>query len=343
MKPVFRIIFLFVFITNNFAADEKPLKLDEVLSVIRSNMVDSSEAELSNSAALGLIRELGTKVQLVNSAVTNEAAAAEFPDPISKVTVYEKNFGYVRVKNVDERLADEFKRRITQLLSSNKVAGLIIDLRFAGGTNYQAAARVAETFANAGEPLVKLGDEQLTAKAPAAFARMPIAVLVNGETTAAAEALAGILREAAAALLIGGKTAGEARLYEVFTLSTGHKLRVGKVPVIVGRAKAIPSSGVVPDIEVKISPEEDGAFYQDPFRERTWYAESGRTNEFSSFIQSRPRSEAELVRRHRNEDREMEEAPAVVRGSAEVTVITDPTLARALDFLKGISIWQPRR
>jgi hypothetical protein len=39
----------------------------------------------------------------------------------------------------------------------------------------------------------------------------------------------------------------------------------------------------------------------------------------------------------------MDDAPAVPRASAEVAVITDPTLARALDFLKGISIWQPRR
>jgi C-terminal processing protease CtpA/Prc len=195
----------------------------------------------------------------------------------------------------------------------------------------------------AGEPLVKLADRQLTGRDRASDIRKPVAVLVNAETRAAAEALAAILRESAAALVIGSKTAGEARLYETFTLSTGQKLRVGKVPVVVGRDKAIPATGIVPDIKVDVKAEEERAYYQDPFRQRQMFAAAGSTNENSPLIQGRPTSEAELVRRHRNGGEEIEPVTPLRREPPEVAVVTDPTLARALDFLKGISIWQPRR
>jgi C-terminal processing protease CtpA/Prc len=334
-------VFLTVCSLTLCAAEEKLMKLDEVLNVIRTNMTDISPEELDNSAAVGLIKEMGTKVQLVSEGGTNTTQAVEYPDPISKTTVYEGRFGYLRVKSVDERLTNDFRRILSNLLS-NKVEGIVLDLRFAGGTNYESAAIVADEFVGAGEPLLKLGERQLLGEGRATDVQKPLAVLVNPETKAAAEALAGILRESAAALVIGGRTAGEARLYEIFTLSSGQKLRVGKVPVQVGRGKTLPSAGIVPDIEVKISAEEEMAFYQDPYRERRLLG-SG-TNAVPAFAQGRAVNEAELVRRHRNgfiEGEEMEEGER--RADPEVTVITDPTLARGLDFLKGISIWKPRR
>jgi hypothetical protein len=142
-------------------------------------------------------------------------------------------------------------------------------------------------------------------------------------------------------LVIGSLTAGEARLYEVFTLSTGQKLRVGKVPVVVGKGKTIPATGIVPDIEVKMSAEEEMAYYQNPYRERQIFASS--TNAVPSFAQGRPANEAELVRRHRNGTEDEADVAPLRPNASEVAVITDPTLARALDFLKGIAIWQPRR
>jgi C-terminal processing protease CtpA/Prc len=335
MKFIF--IFLFVAFSLRVFGSEQ-MKLDEVMSVIRTNMTDLSEEELSRSAAMGLIKELGTKVQLVT---TNERAEPRVGEVISKTAVYNDKFGYVRIRSVDERLTNEFQKTMTQLLATNGLAGVVLDLRFAEGTNYQAAAKVADEFVKGGQPLVRLGDVKIAATDRASDIRQPVAVLVNGETRAAAEALAAMLRESAAALVIGSKTAGEARLYETFTLSTGQRLRVGKVPIEVGRGKALPASGIVPDIDVSLSPEEEHAYYEDPYLVRRFAPLSGGTNEVSGlFPPGRPLNEAELVRRHRNgETGEVEARPETVEPSA----ITDPTLARALDFLKGISILQPRR
>lgn len=332
---------LFAFSLNTFSAEA--LKLEEVLGVLRTNLSDVSEAELDRAAAAGLIKELGTRVQLVttNAPVTDVESAVD-SEPISKTAVYEEQFAYVRIERVGERLTNEFHKTLTQLLGSNKLAGIVLDLRYAEGTNYQAAGMVADEFVRGGEPMLKLGDVKMVGTDRASDIRQPVAVLVNGETRAAAEALAGILRESAAALVIGSKTAGEARVYELFTLSTGQKLRVGKVAVEVGRGKVLPAGGIVPDIKVAMEPELARAYYEDPYLVRRFVTASGGTNELSGlFNPERPLNEAELVRRHRNGEELVERsAPAP---SPEPSAITDPTLARALDFLKGLSILQPRR
>ena len=150
-----------------------------------------------------------------------------------------------------------------------------------------------------GQPLVRLGELRITGTDRAADIRQPVAVLVNGETRAAAEALAGMLRESAAALVIGSKTAGEARLYETFTLSTGQRLRVGKVPIEVGRGKVLPATGMVPDIEVRIGAEAERAYYEDAYLSRRTVAARRTERRMGLVDGSNPLNEAELVRRHR--------------------------------------------
>ena len=123
-----------MFCLNGFGAEGPQLKLEEVMSVIRTNMTDVSEGELNRAAAAGLIRELGPRVELVTTTneVVEAAGSEERPEPISKTAVYHDKFGYVRIGSVDERLTNVFSRTLTQLLGSNKLAGIVLDLRFAG-------------------------------------------------------------------------------------------------------------------------------------------------------------------------------------------------------------------
>src|SRR5256885_16190504 len=86
------------------AQETKPLNFQEVFSVVRTNLTDVSEQELSRLAALGLIQELGTKVQLV----TNNASAPQPSDEvISRRATHNDAFGYVQIRTVDDRLPAE--------------------------------------------------------------------------------------------------------------------------------------------------------------------------------------------------------------------------------------------
>ena len=62
---------------------------------------------------------------------------------------------------------------------------------------------------------------------------LPVAVLVNRQTAGAAEALAAVLRETGAGLILGGKTAGQAMVAQEFPLKNGDRLahRDGAGPI----------------------------------------------------------------------------------------------------------------
>jgi hypothetical protein len=324
------------------AQEFRPLDLQEVLSVVRTNLTDISEKDLSHAAALGLIKELGTKVQLV----TNNASAPQTPDEaISRRATYNENVAYVQIRAVDDRLPAEFQKWLASL--TNSVAGLVLDLRYARGDDYEAAARVTDQFVKGGQTLLKLGPNEITSTEKSKPNDLPVVVLANRETRGAGEALAALIRETGTGLVIGSPTAGEARLFETLTLSTGQQLKIGTVPILIG-GKPVPAKGLVPDITVAVNPAAEKIFHQDPFRminPNTGQLASGSTNELASATnRARRFNEAELVRRHRAGTLNDELAPgAEGPAGADQPVVNDPVLARALDFLKGISALQQHR
>lgn len=336
------IVALALFCTAFAAEESKPLSFEEVYSLIKTNLSDVSSEELSRSAALGLIKELGTKVQLVT---TNEPAPSEPAEPISRRAVYNDSYGYIAIRALDERLPEEFQKAVQQLVSSNALKGMVIDLRYAQGEDYEVAAKIGDTFVKGGEALLSVGGKEIRSTDKSKPVDLPVAVLVNAQTRGAAEALAAVLRETGVGLIIGSKTAGEARLFETFTLSTGQKLKVGKIPVEIGDHKAISSKGITPDIAISVLAANEKILYQDPYRTLAGTGQSGTsgTNEVAvaSTNRSRRFNEAELVRRHR-EGADAEGA-LDVNAVPDRPVVMDPALARALDFLKGIAVLQQHR
>jgi hypothetical protein len=103
----------------------------------------------------------------------------------AKSAILESNVAYLRVGQVGKNLADEIRAAQDALSVSNKIAGTVLDLRFADGSDADAAKAAANLF---------------TAK------KLPLAILVNGGTRGEAVALAAILREAHEGLIFGSAT-----------------------------------------------------------------------------------------------------------------------------------------
>ncbi len=101
-------------------------------------------------------------------------------------SVLENDVAYLRVGEVGENLADEIQSAQNILAATNKISGTVLDLRFAGGDDLAAAKAAANLF---------------TAK------KLPLAILVNGETRGAALALATTLRAARDGLVFGSTAA----------------------------------------------------------------------------------------------------------------------------------------
>ncbi|HXT38520.1 MAG TPA: S41 family peptidase [Candidatus Angelobacter sp.] len=318
----------------------------ELFRLLRTNLPDVSEEDLNRAAVQGLLNQFYPRVILSTNSPTTDAGAGD--SPVSTSTVYGESYGYVRVARVATGLADQIKSSFEKLEATNKLKGLVLDLRYAGGRDYLAAANTADRFVSKEQPLLDWDEGSARATAKAEAISVPLAVLVNQQTIGAAEALAAVLRETDAAVLIGSRTAGQAQVFKEFDLSNGQRLRIATGQVKTGKGKMVPATGVVPDIEVRISAEDERAYFADPFkilprpaarlRATDNVARTGSTNQ----IPRRRLNEAELVRLQREGSSPDEQDTIVSAGGVDqdssISVVRDPALARALDLLKGIAI-----
>jgi C-terminal processing protease CtpA/Prc len=180
---------------------------------------------------------------------------------------------------------------------------------------------------------------------------VPVAILINSQTTGAAEALAAVLRDTSVGLLIGSTTAGQASVFKEFSLANGEKLRIATSQIKLGSNKVL-GQGLKPDIEVQASLADEKAYLEDAYRvlhkpemTATNRSETNLVNGASTNQIRRRFNEAELVRQQREgvESEQSELAGKPFRGDPSQPLITDPALARAVDLLKGLAVVQQSR
>jgi hypothetical protein len=220
--------------------------------------------------------------------------------------------------------------------------GLVIDLRFAEGQDFAAAVAVADLFVAKARPLLDWGSGIAKSTEKQDAMRLPVAVLINHETTGAAEALAAVLRDAGAALLLGGPTAGAVMVMQEYPLPDGQRLRIASTPVKLGDGTALSPQGVKPDIEVRVSLEDERIHLRDAYglvaRPVVRSGAISNAPAGTNAVNRRPRiTEADLVR-ERREGRSLEDFTPARDREPPKPQITDPTLARAVDLLKGLAV-----
>src|SRR5437879_6247885 len=147
----------------------------QVYNLIREHASGVSEAELNRAAVKGLVSQLAPRVTLVtndSSSTSSDAAGL-----VLKSNVYEGPIGYLRIGNVDEGLAKAVAEAYEKLGSTNKLKGVVLDLRYAGGDDYQAAANTADLFISKKRPLIKLDGGLLQSREKSDAIKLPVAVL----------------------------------------------------------------------------------------------------------------------------------------------------------------------
>lgn len=315
----------------------------EVYGLIHDHLEGVTDAELNHAAVQGLVSELAGRVSLVRNDTAESSKAL-----ISKTNLFEGGLAYVRIGQVSDGLGKVVGEACRTVIGTNKLNGVVLDLRYTGGDDYQAAANTADLFVKTEQPLLDWG-QGMVRSAPKDGLGVPATVLVNRQTTGAAEALAAVLREAGAGLVLGGRTAGQGMIAREFPLSGGEKLRIASAPVHLADGSALAPQGVKPDIEVNVTPQDERAYMADPFRDmrRTNIVAAGplvSTNGAAGTNRVRRTrfNEAELVR-ERKEGVNSEVELTTSDEDAEHPTVRDPVLARALDVLKGLTVVRQSR
>ncbi len=311
----------------------------EVYDLIHQHATGLSDTELNRDAVQGLIGTLNPRVMLItNSTSTNSADGGR---RISQARFFEGDIAYLRVSSVANGLPNAVRSMQRQMAATNKISGIILDLRYTDGTDYEAAAATADLFVGKSEPLLSWNGHSVSSHEKSDALSMPVAVLVNRQTAGASEALAAAMRETGSGLIIGSRTAGQAMVGQDFPLKNGDELRIASAPVMLADGTKLSFDGIKPDIDVTVSVEDERAFYADAFLEMS------KTNPVAGASTNRVGTngsadrvlfnEAELVREHKageNSDEETAKRPP----EPHVPVVSDPALARALDLLKGLAV-----
>ncbi|NJO54531.1 MAG: hypothetical protein HC829_06555, partial [Bacteroidales bacterium] len=103
-------------------------------------LADATESELNDAAVKGLIEQLQPHVMLGTPA---ESLAASTNQLVAARRRFRSDYGYLQVGVVKEGLAPELRAAIDELLKEGPLKGLVLDLRFASGADYDAAAAAA--------------------------------------------------------------------------------------------------------------------------------------------------------------------------------------------------------
>lgn len=311
------LVLLTTFAGSGWAKSPPEMQLfDEIYHVIRTNLTGLDLEQFEKEAIRGLLRHTHGNAELVRK----RKPAHELTETFK---VFDESYGYLRIRFVEAGLAEAIRVLVEGSKSDGDLSGLMLDLRFASGWDYQAAVSAANEFMNKDRSQLLVGELHLRTVPNPNPIEGPITVLVNSETSGAAEVLAALLRRNDVGLIIGNKTAAKTKVFSEFELSSGSKIRVAVGEVRFDDGQTVSEKGLTPDISVDVELDKEREFFADAYA-----APKGR--------KARNRmSEAQLVRNLKlrlNPDLKLEKTTEMPTDRE----VFDPVLARALDLLKGL-------
>ena len=177
----------------------------------------------------------------------------------------EKNYGYIRLSQFQEKTDDEFEKAMKALEEESKgtLRGLILDLRNNPGGLLDQAVKITDRFVESGLIVSVEGrkeDQKMKfyAHPDGKLLHYPLVVLVNGGSASGAEIVAGALQDQGRGLIVGTQTFGKGSVQTIIPLKDGSGLRLTTARYYTPSGRSIQAKGIVPDIIVKPSrPEEE--------------------------------------------------------------------------------------
>ena len=237
----------------------------------------TTTADLSLEEAVSYIRgPIGTEVTLTISREdedTREVAITRETIVVPIIETSRKGDGIfsIHLLSFNGSSPLEFRRAIREFL----IAGdkkLILDLRSNPGGFLDAAVDIASWFVPAGEVVAREktadGSEVLyRSSGHRLLEDTPVVVLVDQGSASASEIVAGALRDARGAKLVGDKTFGKGSVQEVDDLSGGASLKITIAKWLTPKGTSINDKGLEPDIKVEVK-KEDTEAGKDPVLEK---------------------------------------------------------------------------
>jgi carboxyl-terminal processing protease len=227
----------------------------------------------------------------------------------------ENKIGYIHLTQFGEQTADDFEDALRKL-EKKGLEALVLDLRSNPGGLLDSAVKIVEKFVPRATLVVSTEGRGSTQRSEYratgrnTHLNLPMVVLVNGGSASASEIVSGALQDLTAtgkckAVILGEQTFGKGSVQSILPLPDGSALRLTTAKYYTPSHKVIHEKGITPDIIVPMTDEE----------------------ELDLFLKRTPGTVDTL------DDKQRE----------RVMAARDVQLDRAMDLLKGLSVYTKRQ
>ncbi len=142
------------------------------------------------------------------------------------------DIGYIRLTQFSPNAANHVRNAFLDLKNHYDIKGVILDLRNNGGGLLNEAVKIANIFVKKGQTIVttkgKLASNDMVYKTPgpAIDRKIPLAILVNGNTASASEIVSGSMQDLDRGVIIGQRTFGKGLVQNTVPLPYGGKIKI---------------------------------------------------------------------------------------------------------------------
>jgi len=181
------------------------------------------------------------------------------PQPELEKIMLTDTVGYVRLNSFNETSGKELLHNL-RYLDGRGMKSCILDLRQNSGGLLTAAVEIADVFLPRGSPVVttqgrrESDNKSYSTERNLPFTRIPLIILVDGQTASAAEIVTGAIRDNRRGKTIGMKTFGKGTVQEVIPLSDGSALKLTVARYYTPSGEMIDKKGINPDYLVPLDP-----------------------------------------------------------------------------------------
>ena len=236
-----------------------------------------------------------------------------------------KNVGYLRITSFTEQTEKGLIKSIREIQNDldNKETGYVLDLRSNPGGLLSQAVKVTDIFLERGEIVSTRGRNDIDmqryrAKTGDLINGKPLVVIINSGSASASEIVAGALKDHKRAIIIGTKSFGKGSVQTIipFKKSNGEMagIRLTTARYYTPSGESIQGKGIDPDIIV-----EQGNF---------------EAREFNRISEADLKDSLDKDEQKEKENLDSELSPQ------EERLLIDFQLSRAVDLIKGLSIYK---
>ena len=259
------------------------------------------------------------------------------------------DIGYVRITTFNEQTTSGLHAAIASLKEElgGNLHGYVIDLRNNPGGLLQEAIDVSDTFLEQGEIVSTRGrnlDDSSRSNAQPGDNTdgAPVVVLINGGSASASEIVAGALQDHSRAIILGTQSFGKGSVQTIIPLPGHGAMRLTTARYYTPSGRSIQAKGVTPDIIVEAAKIEKTA-------QRSNRREAdlrGRLDNPDAAVEPenqepKPESAPEATAVPETTEPDAAE-PKTADVAANVEEVEDYQLARGIDLLRGIYLYNKR-